>query len=883
MRTHTWASQLTIAGLLAALGASGAAGQVGRTFIVSDFERGAAGWVTNDAVKYSGASQDTPLVSVALSQEAHSGTGSLEVSFHPGAGWAGAYIPLATVCDEWADAGVDEIAFWMKGDGQEKSVAVDIQAWSDQHVPAFFGVPVSLQDTAWHEVAIPLARFQATNPTTPLRLPSLHAFQLDSAGDIGPAKLWVDDIVARNAHGQGAAFAVGPLDERLRTLPPARGLPRLGMWGFPPLTPEGLAMGRKLGLQFGSNGETRLQQELAFVQGLASNDCPGRPGPEAFADLGLTDEDMDQDAQGRRTGEGVESAVFSPEVLDRFCTYVGDRVRARKDARQVCSFMLSSPISMYGEVHYAASSAGQYAVFSRPAKANYRAWLQAQYHGDLDALSRAWGERVAGWDTTVPPEGPIGAAGIDTRTAWSDFMHWYNWWLEEVTRRSLAAARAETDKPLAVMMGGPKIGLSQGIALGNIGPIVRMLGQTKPSFFSDTDSQTLFSCRYSSAACSQYGVSLMLEHVGPPYLHRFHQYDMALNVLASGADAAHLAQTGQLYDPKHWFGPTWLELAPLVLRYRTEHVKSDAAMFHSYMTSWYRPERSNGDCVRLYDGTNTLWYPESGYPSWGRALGSPDVVDDAMIEDGGLAGRKLLVIPNSSVTVTSRRAVDALRKWVTDGGTLVGFGEGCLAYTIEADRSVHATPGLAGLLSPQSSKNVASGPAARVEARVGLGRAVLYRTPAADGPFLHAAMGLLEAEAGRAGVRRWCRADPEHRANLMYAGRDSSSGRHLFVADFTRSVRNDPPDAEVDFWTDRTFHFSFNPALSGEAELVGLTNSFESCQGGEAGLDPVSHILTVRFQLPGKLTLVFGKATGSAVGGRNGRNGDGVLLPIGPW
>lgn len=836
------------------------AAQVRRPLPLSDFEQGIAGWVTNDAIKHSGKTQDTPLVSITPSAEARGGTGSLQITFHPGQGWAGAYIPLAAVCDQWAAAGVDELAFWMKGDGQAKEITIDIQAWNDQHVPAFFGVRVSLQDTAWHEVVIPLAQFQAANPGTALRVPSFHAFQVDGTGEIGPATLWLDDLVARNAHGQGAPFAVGPLDAKLRRLPPARRLPRLGMWGFPPLTPEGLALARELGLQFGSNSDTRLQQEFAFVEGLASNDCPGRPGNELLAGLGLTDEDMDQDAEGHRTAEGVESAVFAPVVLDRFCNYVADRVRSRKDARHVSSFMLSSPISMYGEVHYAASTAGQYAVFSRPAKANFRAWLRRQYHDDLRALSKAWGQPVTDWMAIVPPTGPSGSGGLDTRTAWSDFMHWYNWWLEEVTRRSLQAARAETAKPLAVMMGGPKIGLSQGIALGNIGPIVKLLGQVKPAFFSDTDSQTLFSCRYSRAACSQYGVDLMLEHVGPPYLHRFHQYNMALNILACGADSAHLAQTGQLYDPKHWFGPTWLGLAPLVLRTRTGYLKSDAAIFHSYMTSWFRPERSNADCVRLYDGTNTLWFPEKNYPSWGRALGSPDVVDDVMIEDGALAGRKLLVIPNSSVTVTSRRAVEALREWVRQGGTVVGFGEGCLAYTIEPNRSVRATPGLAGLLSPDALKAAGSDPAACAEATVGRGRAVLYRTPAADGPFLREAMGLLEREADRAGVRCWCRADPEHAVNVMYAGRDRNSGRHLFVADVTRSVRNDPPEAEADFWTDRGFDFTFDPSLTGEAELVTLTNSFESCRGGTAQYDAASRVLTVRFHLPGTLTLTFGKA-----------------------
>jgi len=141
---------------------------------------------------------------------------------------------------------------------------------------------------------------------------------------------------------------------------------------------------------------------------------------------------------------------------------------------------------------------------------------------------------------------------------------------------------------------------------------------------------------------------------------------------------------------------------------------------------------------------------------------------------------------------------------------------------------------------------------------VGRGRAVLYRTPTVDGPFLHEAMAILDAEADRAGVRRWCRADAQHSVNLMYAGRDKLSGRHLFICDFTRSVLREPPEAEVDFWTDRGFEFTFDPTLEGDAELVGLTSSFPACQGGEASFDPATHILRIRFRLPGVVKLSFG-------------------------
>jgi hypothetical protein len=603
---------------------------------------------------------------------------------------------------------------------------------------------------------------------------------------------------------------------------------------------------------------------------------------------------MDQDSQGRRTGEGVETSVFHQAVPDRFCNFVRERMRPVRNAPWVASFTLSSPISRYGEVHYAPSSGGQYAVFSRPARENFRRWLKRVYGNDLSALSHAWGQPFKSWDDVIPPDGQqAGPEGIDTRRSWSDFVHWYNWWLEEITRRSLEAARRETKKPIAAMIGGPKVGFSQGITLGNVGPVMRMLSKVRPAFFNDTDAQTLFSTRYTRAACSQYGVELMVEHVGPPYLQIFHQYNMLLNLLSCGADHVHLAHGGKLFDPQHWFCRTWQNLAPLALRYRTGYLKSDAVIFHSYLTSWYRADRSNTDAVRLYDSTNTFWTPDKAYPSWGRALGSPDVVDDAMIEDGALNGRKLLVIPNSSVTVTSRKAVEAIRRWVRGGGTVIGFGPGCLAYAVERDRSLRATPGMAGLVpaSEVDAGHRAAG-ALKVEQKVGKGRAVLYLKPAGPAvigpsgkPFVDEMMPVLSAEADRAGVHRWCQADDEHHVNLLYCGRDLKSGRHLFIADFTRYVRNGLSDAI--FVTDGSFRFTFDPSLKGDAELIGITDSFERCDGGIADFSPDAHTLIVRFRLPATLTLTFGKGRSGLELARHPlllwQAGDLILRPAGGY
>jgi hypothetical protein len=204
----------------------------------------------------------------------------------------------------------------------------------------------------------------------------------------------------------------------------------------------------------------------------------------------------------------------------------------------------------------------------------------------------------------------------------------------------------------------------------------------------------------------------------------------------------------------------------------------------------------------------------------------------------------------------------------------LGFGTGCLAYTVETNRSLKATPGLAGLiplssvdqamrnLSPTLSSEKNGEMPAKLEQMVGKGRVVLYLNPAdpklvdASGKrYVEEMIPELQTQAERSGVHWWCRADDQYQVNLLYCGKNRISGRHLFTADFTQSIRNGMPV----YYSDRSFQFTFDPSLVGDAEIIGFTDSFQRCEGGSATFSAKSHILTIRFRLPGKLTLVFGK------------------------
>jgi hypothetical protein len=223
-----------------------------------------------------------------------------------------------------------------------------------------------------------------------------------------------------------------------------------------------------------------------------------------------------------------------------------------------------------------------------------------------------------------------------------------------------------------------------------------------------------------------------------------------------------------------------------------------------------------------------------------------------MMEDGGLKGRKLLVIPNTSATVTSRKAAEALRKWVAAGGRVVGFGKGCLECVVEEDRSLRRLAYFAGMLPPEAVEGAS--PDAVIERSYGRGTVVLDLRPV-DPASEHAraAMGFLERQASAAGARIWCRAAPGWDANLMYGGLDRKTGRHLFVLDLTRRAFNGPDGPE--FWKNRTFNLTFHPSLSGEAELVAITDSFVACHGATAEYDRKRRVLHLRFRLPGQITI----------------------------
>ncbi len=832
--------------------------------VVNDFEYGLDGWFTNDAGRNNPSA--TPYVQIDISNQAHSGKGALEMSFSDVKEWAAATYSLVPICLAWAEARVDTLNLWVKGDGREVTLTVGFQGTKDDMKPGLFHrVQVPVKGTDWLQVSIPFEQLQASQPEVKLRAISLYSLYIGVMSDIAAAKVLIDDItVSRRGTGTQYLYA-GIHDAAVKRLPPARKMPRLGNWSWPFTNPEYLEPLQKLGLGF-SDGITDgpALEMFYFTKGWLTNVIPNRlRAPQALAGLGLTSEDIDQDSQGHRADNGFEGAVYHPEVITRMNHSLTIQVAPLSKAPWVTSFIFTAPTSMYGELHFPMSTTGQYMVFSRPAKQSFRAWLRQAYAGSLSALRQAWGEPVPSWDVIVPPDGHnANGEGLDISQKWSDFIHWYNWCMLEIARNGYTTMRNCTRKPIEGMLGGPKVGMGQGIELGNIGPMMKMLGSIKPALFNDTDAQTLYSVRYSQTAARHYGVTLMVEHVGPPYLALAHQYEMLLNGLAVGASVFHLAHLGELFQPEHFFAKAWRALAPVVREVDTPGTQSKALMFHSYMTAWYRKSRNNADGLNLYDGVNTLWSSGLGYPSWGRVLDSPGVADDQMVEDGVLKGHTLLVIPNASVTVTSQKAVRSILDWVKAGGMLIGFGEGCLGYTVLPNRQLRPSPGFADTFTNQQLADARKQGLPRLEKQLGKGRVVLYLRAAdveermPDGSkFVDWVMPQLANEAAKAGVKPKVTSDAGDTVNPLYAGQDRSTRRHIFTLDTIVKTRGSSVPV---FVTNQRVRLLFDKSLRGEAELINITDSFESVQGGKAAFDADDRVLRIRFSVPTELVISYG-------------------------
>ncbi|RED65278.1 discoidin domain-containing protein [Cohnella phaseoli] len=613
--------------------------------------------------------------------------------------------------------------------------------------------------------------------------------------------------------------------------------------------------------------------------------------------------------------------VYVPALQNGYDSFIEAVVDHYDGDDGVYGFYIDGP-GYYGEVEMLTDNyaSPKFYSYDPHAKAAFRSYLQTVYPS-VAALNTAWGSSYTGWgDVQSPlPDYSLGEGEVDLRQSWSDFVTWRHTFLYDVMERWLSTAKSATSKPLGIKIGGAKMGSNPNSAAfsASTADLLKLLASGgHPAFFDDTNNENLSSMRHSTTIGSHYGVKIWGEGDGGiPAVSYNQQRQNAANLLMSGADTMHYAYVEWLFKGFDWgtaswtggFEKTkdyyyWKSLNETVKQYRPDYEPSEVAFFQSHHSSWYRGgDKTNRDVSLVYDAEMTHG-AYGAYASWARYLTTPDVVDEQLILDDILSRYKVLIVPNTSSTVTLESVGDKIKAWVQGGGKLVTFGEGALTYQIDEDRRlVSPTPsdpsgwslGLSGGTAaaatssrewrvadskpawlsslttadagelPAIDKAFVSlaagavpvvedgdGNALVVEYPYGSGSVLFTTTRVQNNAFFNEIMpNILSDFADSAGVARPIRFEPTVAA--AYTGTDAASGSKLVVSYSGKNLM----DSQYDEAGGVQQRIEFSPSLTGSAEVLQFTKYYGNPSVGSPGArDTMTDAIATTVTLPADVT-----------------------------
>jgi hypothetical protein len=582
---------------------------------------------------------------------------------------------------------------------------------------------------------------------------------------------------------------------------------------------------------------------------------------------------------------------YDPAFLgewDRYVTQLRDLVRTQAGVERI---YITMP-SFFGETEYFLGTdwaRPRLLAYDALARARFGEWL-ARRRGSPAVVAAAWGVGPFGrWeDTPIPPYAWKGET-LRSDNAWLDLMEWRTEYIARLMVDRFHLVAEGLSCQVAYMC---SVGDSSAIWGSNSDTIVAECADLPRFVWHMTNGHSLADLKYATTLARQYGLErVVTENDGGRY-GRTEIAKIVLNLLLTGADEFNYSYDKHLVDATPDASLTESARAlgdarALLSRIQAKPARKAIAFLKSRTTARVRPPRYlNRDVAHVYDGAliNT-GDAEPWSLDWGRYLELPDVIGERAILDGGLEGRRLLVIPNTSQTVLPRSVRDRVLAWVQSGGCLAVFGAEGFAYALEeappapgqsrcvrvADWPAVPVQDGEGALAPTEAgrASVATRPWVHLEApapvwtralgagwqtlfadgaghdavaehRLGQGRIVLFAGPVpvtrperTEAFFRREAPLLLRALAEVAGCPFAFSMFAADSAGMSlafpvaadYIGRDAKTGRHVFVMGaYDGSV------ARV--------RFVPSPALQGEAEvlLVDLASVGASAEGGTAPL-----------------------------------------------
>lgn len=366
-------------------------------------------------------------------------------------------------------------------------------------------------------------------------------------------------------------------------------------------------------------------------------------------------------------------------------------------------------------------------VYDDQAKARFREWLQKQYAG-IAALNAAWGTSYNGWSDVQPPlpQRTNMPLAYDDRQSWSDLMFWLRDYMTNFIRQSVSEVRSATDKPLYVEIDGAHM-FSPMESQANVGLVARAVSDYKPFVLASSSADEVFGPAAIAAAARFHGFDTAMDNAN--YESRKLSDDTMFGLLAKGIGTFNNSNMAEDFNGSGWTGTGWdpsgsYTPGPELQQFarKSERLlavdplpeQSEVAIYNSFYSSNYRKGYRYDDYMNIYDRDHGVGFNVRPFASWAHYLDTPDIIDDFLIEDGALAGYKLLVTANSSLTLTSDAAQSNLLNWVSSGNAIVGFGKDSFNYKLNlSSRSVSGGTGVSSWMMGISGGSAASSTSSR--------------------------------------------------------------------------------------------------------------------------------------------------------------------------
>ena len=374
-----------------------------------------------------------------------------------------------------------------------------------------------------------------------------------------------------------------------------------------------------------------------------------------------------------------------------------------------------APPSFYGEGEYFMGtnwSDLRFLAYDSFARDRFVEWLKKV--GRLP-VQTAGGRTVASSSALKLPRPPSTMDEIlaGKHDDWLDFMEWRRGYLTNLIATPLRIVGGRAGKEAGVKISWGDTSAWHGTDTAAIYSQVADVGEL---FLHSTDVHSAADLAYADVIVRRYHLrELVAENDGNRY-GRTEIAKSVLNCLLAGASMFNFAWIAHLTDAASM--PTESYRALVSAREAIAAVPrvappiSPIAFLHSTTTREMRaPRYVNKDAQLVYDALlqNERPWHEACY-SWARYLGMPDVTGEQLILDGDLEGRKVIVIPNTSVTLLPSPVRARLMSWVEEGGVVVGFGSGSLGWekAPAEERQGPACRQLTGL--PNDASTLSSGP-----------------------------------------------------------------------------------------------------------------------------------------------------------------------------